>query len=121
MFLFLKGGQVYPVPPFLYPRRPCFVVSPICLWWLLVVGGCMRGIEVLGGVDWLWEPWHAYLKRFSPAPSSHWGRCILIRCSGTRDPHMQQWVAKMTALVSLQWILIVKPVINCDQLRNGND
>ena len=94
MCLFLKGGQVYPIPPSLYSQRPCFVVSPLFLWWLVVVGGCMRGIEVSGGVGWLWGPWRAYLKRSIPAPSSHWGRCTLIRCAGTRDPHMQQWVER---------------------------
>ena len=50
MFLFLKGGQVYPVPPFMSSRRPCFFVSPLCLWWLVVVGRCMRGVGVLGGL-----------------------------------------------------------------------
>ena len=88
MCIFLKEGHVYPVPPSLSPHRPCVVVSPLCLWWLAVVGGCMRGNEVSGGVDWLCEPWRAYLKSFSPAPSLHWGRCTLIRCAGTRDPRM---------------------------------
>ena len=94
MCLFVKGGQVYPVPPSLSSRRPCFVVSLICLWWLVVVGRCLRGIEVSGGVGWLCEPWRAYLKRFSPAPFSHWGRCTLIRCVGTQDLCMQRWVAR---------------------------
>ena len=34
--------------------------------------------------------WGPHLKRFSPAPSSHWGRCTLIRCAGTRDPRKQR-------------------------------
>ena len=85
MCLFFKGGQVYPVPPFLTSWRPCFVLSPLCLWRLVVVGGCM----------------HAYLNRFSPAPSSHWGRCTLIRCSGTRDPRMQRWVARTKVIAIL--------------------
>ena len=52
MCLFLKRGQVYPVPCSLSLRRPCVVVSPFCLWWMVLVGGCMRGNEVSGGVGW---------------------------------------------------------------------
>ena len=52
----------------------------------------MHGIGELGGLGWLCEPWRAYLNRFSPAPSSHCGRCTLIRCAGTRDPCMQHSV-----------------------------
>ena len=54
----------------------------------------MWGIGVLGVVGWLCEPWHTYLNRFSPAPSSHYGRCTLIWCAGTQDPRMQRWVAR---------------------------
>ena len=85
MCLFIQVGQVYPLPPSLSPRRLCFVVFPLCLWWLVVVGGCMR----------------AYLKRFIPAPSSHWGRCTLIRCSGTQDPRIQRWVARTKVIAIL--------------------
>ena len=92
---------MYPVPPSLSSRLPCFVVSPLCLWWLVVVGGCMRGIEVPGGVGWLCEPRRAYLKRFSPAPSSHWGRYTLIRCACTRDPRMQRWVVRTKVIAIL--------------------
>ena len=52
MCLFLKEGQVNPVPSSLYSRSPSFVVSPLCLWWLVVVGRCMRGIGVSEGVGW---------------------------------------------------------------------
>ena len=52
MFIFLKGGQVYPVPPSLSPRRPCVVVSPLYLWWMALLGGCVRENEVSGGVGW---------------------------------------------------------------------
>ena len=52
MCLFLNRGQVYPVPPSLHPWRPCVVFSPLCLWWMALVGGCMRGDEVSGGVGW---------------------------------------------------------------------
>ena len=101
MCLFLKGVQVCPVPPSLYPRRPCVAVSPLCFWWMAVVGGFILGNEVSGGVGWLWEPWRAYLKRFSPAPSSHCGRCTMIRCAGNRNPSMQQWVARTKVITIL--------------------
>ena len=101
MCIFFKGGQVYPVPPSLTSWRPCFVVSPLCLWRLVVVVGCMQGIEVSEGVGWLCEPWRAYLKRFSPAPSYHWGPCTLIRCAGTQDPRMQRWVARTKVIAIL--------------------
>ena len=100
MCLFFKGRQVYPVPLFLTSRCPCFVVSPLCLWWLVVVGGCMRGIGVLGRVGLLCETWRAYLNRFRPAPSSHCGCCTLIRCAGTQDPRMQRWVLR-TKLIAI--------------------
>ena len=58
------------------------------------MGGWIWGTEVSRGEGYLWEPWRAYLKRFRPAPSSHWGRCTLIRCAGTRYHCMQWWVAR---------------------------
>ena len=101
MCIFIKGGQVYPVPPSFSQRCTCFVVSPLCLWWMAVVVGCMRGNEVSGGVFWLWEPCRAYLKRFSPAPSSHWGCCTMIWCAVTWDPCMQRWVARTKVIAIL--------------------
>ena len=73
MFVFIKEGQVYPVPPSLNPRRPCVVVSPRRSWWVTVMGRFIQGNEVLRELGWLGEPWHAYLKRLIPEPSSHWG------------------------------------------------
>ena len=34
-------------------------------------------------------------------PSSHWGRCTLIRCAGTRNPVMQRWVARTKVIAIL--------------------
>ena len=101
MCIFIKGGQVYPVLPSLNARRPCVVVSPRRSWWMTVMGRCIRGNEVSREVGWLGEPWHAYLKRLIPAPSSHWGRCTLIGCVGTRDPCMQRWVMRTKVIAIL--------------------
>ena len=60
MCLFIKGGHAYPVPPSLSSWRHCCAVSPLCLWWLVVVVRCMQGIWVSGGVGWLCEPWHIH-------------------------------------------------------------
>ena len=49
----------------------------------------------------MWEPWISYLQRLSPAPSSHCGRCTLIRCAVTRDPRMQQWLARNKVIAIL--------------------
>ena len=63
--------------------------SPVqCSCWLV-------SRVVMGGVGWRgWgvciDSWCPHLKRFSPAPSSHWGCCTLIRCAGTRDPRKQR-------------------------------
>ena len=65
------------------------------------MGGCIQGNEVYRGVGCLWDPWRAYLKRLSPAPSSHWGRCTLIRCASTRDPCMQRWVGRTKVIAIL--------------------
>ena len=76
---------MYPVYPYISPRCPCVVISPLCFWWVSVVDGCDQGNEVSRGVGCLWEPCHAYLKRLSPASSSHWGRCTLIRYASTQN------------------------------------
>ena len=52
MRLFIKGGQVYPVPTYMSMLSPCGIISPLLLWWMALVGGCMRGNEVSGGVGW---------------------------------------------------------------------
>ena len=66
MCVFLKGGQVYPVPPSLKSRRFCCRLTPP----LLMVGGDalldsgewgVRGLSLFRG-----EGWRAYLKRLSP-------------------------------------------------------
>ena len=98
---FLKGGKVYPVPPYLFSWRHFNPVCPICLWWLVVVGGCMCGFGVLEGVGCYFDPWLAYLNRFSPVASSHCGRCTLIQCAGTRDPCMQRWVTRTKVIAIL--------------------
>ena len=100
MCLFLKGGQVYPVPPSMASRRPFFCRLP-ALPLVVGGGGNMQVSEVLGGVGWLCDPWRDYLNRFSPATSSHWGRCTLIRCASTRDPRMQRWVARTKVIAIL--------------------
>ena len=93
-FLLLKGGYMYPVPPYLSSRRQFLnPVCPLFLWWLVVVGGCMSWIGVSAVVGCYCDPCRAYLNRFSPAPLYHCVRCTLIRCAGTQDPPMQWWVA----------------------------
>ena len=76
---FSQGGACVPCPPSMNPRRPCVVVTPLWSWWMSVMGRCIQVNEVSMGVGWLGEPWCAYLKRLSPAQSSHWGCCTLIR------------------------------------------
>ena len=97
---FSHGGTGVPCPPFSVFSATFYPICPLCLWWLVVVGGCMRGIGVSAGVGWHCDPWHAYLNRFSPAPSSHCGLCTLIWCAGTRDPRIQRWVA-CTKVISI--------------------
>ena len=77
MCLFLKGGQVYPVPPYLSPRRPCVVVSLRRYWWVTVMGRCIQGNEVLRELGWLGEPCHAYLRRLKSG-TDIWSRCFLF-------------------------------------------
>ena len=96
---------MYPVPPSLLPQpafRPLVMLSivslasdfprfNVCFFLLSGVG--------MGGVGWrvrgvCIDSWVPHLKSFIPAPSSHWGRCTLIRCAGTRDPRKQQCVAR---------------------------
>ena len=36
-----------------------------------------------------------------PAPSSHWGRCTLVRCAGDQDPRMQRWLARTKVIAIL--------------------
>ena len=89
-------------PPFLALMAPSFILlhlvttPPLAVvscgvfrfWGCCVLGywGGLRGVVDLVGFG----PCRAYLKRFSPAPSSHLGRCTLIRCAGTLDPCMQR-------------------------------
>ena len=72
--------------------------------------GLFGGNEVSKEVGFLWYPWHAYLKRLSPAPSSHWGLCTLIRCAGTRNPRMQERVArtKVIAILLLTYLHVLE-------------
>ena len=98
---FAQGGAGVPCPPFSVVSAPFYPICPLCLWWLVVVGGCMRGIGVSAGVGCYCDPWRAYLNRFSPAPSSHCGRCKLIRCTSTRDPHMRWWVTRIKVITIL--------------------
>ena len=70
----------------------------------------MHGIGVSGGVVWLCDPWRDYLNRFSPAPSSHCGRCTLIWCAGTWDLSMQPWVehTKVIAILLLTYLHVLE-------------
>ena len=99
MCLFLKGGQVYPVPPSLYSQRPCFVVSPLCIWWLVVVGGCMQGIGVSGGWVGCVSPgvltWIGLALCHPPTvAATHWSSApapgILVCSCGWRAPKWSQ-------------------------------
>ena len=72
--------------------------------WLQIFNGSMCVLVVIrgwngggGGVGWRGrrvciDSLGPHLKRFSPAPSSHWGCCTLIRCAHTWDPRKQQCV-----------------------------
>ena len=97
----LKGGQVYPFPPSMSSHSHFYLVCTLCLWWLVVVGGCMCGFGVSAGVGGYCDTWSAYLNSFSPAPSYHCGRCKMIRCAGTRDPCMQWWKARTKVIAIL--------------------
>ena len=96
-----RGGMCTLSPPSLSSRCHFYPVCPLCLWWLVVVGRCLRGIGVLAGVDWYCDTWLANLNWFSPATSSHCGRCTLIRCSGTRVPRMQRQVVRTKVIAIL--------------------
>ena len=60
------------------------------------------GVEVSRGFGFSQR---AYMKRFSPAPSSHCGHCTLILCSDTLDPRIQRCMAhtKMMAIILLMF------------------
>ena len=100
LLVLLKEGQVYPVRRSLLPQPAC---GPLIL---LFIVGLASDFPPVQGVCWLVSGvglgcvgWRGrgvcidslvpHLKRFRPAPSSHWGRCTLIRCAGTRDPRKQ--------------------------------
>ena len=54
-------------------------------------------------------PCRAYLKRLSPSPSSHWGRCTLIRCAVTQDQCMRRVArTKVIAILLLTYQHIFK-------------
>ena len=92
---------MYPFPPSLSSWVHFYPICSLSLLWLVVVGRFMRGIGVSMGVDWYCDPWSAYLNWFSPAPSSHCGRCILIQCSGTWNPRKQRWVVRTKVVAIL--------------------
>ena len=60
---FSQVGTCLPCPPFSVLSAPFFILSSCSAcggcWWLVVVGGCMRGIGVLEGVGWYCDPWRA--------------------------------------------------------------
>ena len=99
---FYQGGTGVPCPPLFAIVAPLYPASLRCTWWSVVVVFCMLGIRVAegGGVGYS-DPWRAYLNRLSSAPSSHLGCCTLIRCAGTRDTHMQRWVARTKVIIIL--------------------
>ena len=110
--ILIKEGQVYPVPPSLLPQpacRPLILLSIVRLasdfLRFNVCFGCYKGLE-WGGVGWRGrglciDSWGPHLKSFSPAPSSHWGRCTLIRCAGKRDPRKKKCVARTKVMATL--------------------
>ena len=97
---FLRGGRctLYPLPCI---NGALCTLGQLFMWWSMVLWCCVVGIGVAEGDGWFDDPWCAYLNRFSPAPSSHWGFCTLIWCAGTLDPHMQRWVALTKVIVIL--------------------
>ena len=101
LIYFYQGGTSVPCPHFLAVVAPLYPVSLHCIWWSVVVVFFVLGIKVAEGGGGCSYPWRAYLIRLIPAPSSHWGICTLIRCSGTRDPCMQQWVARKKVITIL--------------------
>ena len=74
--------------------------SPVqCVCWLVSGVG-------MGGVGWRGrgvciDSWVPHLKRFIPATYSHWGRCTLILCTGTRDTHKKRCVARTKVMATL--------------------
>ena len=53
-------------------------------------------------------PCPAYLKRFSPVPSSHWGSCMLILCAVTLNPWVP-WCVDCTKVTKI--LLLTYPHI----------
>ena len=89
-------------------------LSPLIYLFGAILSRLLALRVVVGGGGWVYawywgvgrvgcycDPWCAYLNRFSPAPSFHCGRCTLIRCAGTQDPHMQWWVARTKVIAIL--------------------
>ena len=99
--LFFSRGYRCTLSPLIWIRGALVVVSTHLSCCLLAMVGCFLGNEVSRGLGWLGGALRAYLKRLSPAPSSHWGRCTLIQCTGTRDPCMQRWVARTKVIAIL--------------------
>ena len=115
--ILIKEGQVYPVPPSLLSSPTCcrlilfyfsWYRACLCVRYLRFEVGEGEGEERGVGVV-IWGP---YLKRFSPALSSRWGCCMLIRCAGTHDPRRQQWqpnynMILLPKIVAIQMDIIV--------------
>ena len=59
------------------------------------------GEEVSQGLGFSWR---AYMKRFSPAPSYHFGLCTLIFCDGT----LETWMHRCVAHTKWMEILLLK-------------
>ena len=103
MYYYLsQGGTGVPCPPL--ASFTTHIVLALPLFYSLVTRACL-GLECLGGdlvvclfvleggkdgEKWDLVIWGPYQKSFSPAPSSHWCRCTLIRCAGTQDPPRQR-------------------------------
>ena len=98
-----QGSTGVPCPPFVSSSTRFLSAEPGCIYVFSgIVGFSLHCVVWSVRLEWgggeeegrekevsmvIWGP---YLKRFSPAPSSHWGRCTLIRCAGTQDPRRQQ-------------------------------
>ena len=108
MFYTLKGGQVYPISIFCALMAPSYSHSGIfCIVEIHVQSnslctgmakGAWGGVRTSSGLR---ISRRAYLKRLSPAPSSHCGRWMLILCAGTLDPRMHRCVARTKVMAIL--------------------